>query len=684
MRFSYIQGITYILIIALFINCKREANSITHQQSVEQLPQKKSNDSLANQEMDSLLHKALRLRNNEENRNYSLELLKKVRNLDNFQSLTAFDSLSNQLILYSENKSDFEIQGQVFKLKAQKHYFENQLDSTYQFLVKAEQSYNQLQDSIELGRISIAKAQIVFEHGIYTESEKEILKGLRLLKNTKDKTILYKANHLLAINLIELFDYSEAKKYFAITKTIVNELKDSNAITQQEAEHYTSHINNNLSHLYYYEGDLQKAKKYALKGLYEYPNIPKESRLYSILLTNLIKAKIDLGEFENLLDYIDEIVALETKYNSKGTYSGGLPSTYLVKAKYYIHQNNLPKALEYCKKAYDRANYEKRYQIAKEALAFMSKYDTTNAQEHISKFLELNDKLFKIERQSKNKFARIEFEAEQLSLQNQQLIADKKNIILISSLILIVFIGTIIMLILYIKNKSLRYQHRSQLADEKIYKLILEQKDLSDNAKFEERKRIAKELHDGIINRIFTTRFHLMQLDGNSNEEQRKLLINELHVAEEEIRTISTILSQEKLSDQNPFDQLIEDLISNQQNAFNSQFHYNPDASINWDRLNSEQKLNVYRILQEVFQNINKHSKATEVIVSTIKLRDGRFQLIIKDNGIGFNSKDNRILSKGTGLKNMKERAKELGANLKITSKPNEGVTILLDLDIYQ
>ncbi|MFD0701074.1 sensor histidine kinase [Myroides pelagicus] len=676
---NFIKYLLLILVaLLLTISCKQENKNnyvfndldITKEDSIKTITK-----------ADSLLTQALSLNNNQKNRFYSYELLKKLYSLDHFSECSKYDSLINQLLSKALKANDDAIVSRVYKIKSMRSYYSSQLDSAYHYLVKAEQGFTFLKDSIELGKTAIAKAQILFEYGVYTESEKEILTGLKLLKTSNEKRILYRANHLLAINLTELFEFEQARKYFDNTRVLIQELLEDKTISQKQAEYFLANLNNNLSHLYYYENDYKNAKKFALKGIYESPTLSKDSQLYTILLTNLIKAKIELNEYKDTNKIIEEIIAIETSKNKKGPYSGGLPSTLLVKAKYYLHKNDLENAIFYGTQAYKRATYEKKYQPAKEALSFLAKYDHENTLSHIQHFMELNDSLIKLNRHSKNTFARIEYEVESLSNQNKKLIADKRIILIIGGLLILIFIGTIISLIQYIKNKNLLFQHKNKLNDEKIYKLILEQKELSENAKFSERKRIAKELHDGVINRIFTTRFHLMQINCNSEESQRLMLINELHKAEEEIRTISYLLNQEKLSDQSRFDQLVDDLISNQQNAFNTKFYYKADENLKWDRLNSEQKLNLYRILQEILQNINKHSQATEVIITIVKLMVGKFQLIIKDNGIGYDV--NKVKNKGLGLKNIIERTKRLGASISTTTKPNEGVKIILELDIY-
>ena len=94
--------------------------------------------------------------------------------------------------------------------------------------------------------------------------------------------------------------------------------------------------------------------------------------------------------------------------------------------------------------------------------------------------------------------------------------------------------------------------------------------------------------------------------------------------------------------------------------------------------LNSSMEIAVFRIVQEALSNINKHSKATEAKI-IIEFTQKRFNLIIVDNGIGFDCKKACNCDTeygGYGLANMRERVELLGGNLKVKSEPGKGTKI--------
>ena len=102
------------------------------------------------------------------------------------------------------------------------------------------------------------------------------------------------------------------------------------------------------------------------------------------------------------------------------------------------------------------------------------------------------------------------------------------------------------------------------------------------------------------------------------------------------------------------------------------------DDLINWDEIDNNVKINIYRIIQEAIQNINKYAKASIVKIS-FSLDKEILHLTIKDNGDGFNVKN---IKKGIGLKNMASRAQKLEGTFKINSNINQGTTIEISIPI--
>ena len=98
--------------------------------------------------------------------------------------------------------------------------------------------------------------------------------------------------------------------------------------------------------------------------------------------------------------------------------------------------------------------------------------------------------------------------------------------------------------------------------------------------------------------------------------------------------------------------------------------------------LQKDQELMVFRIFQEITQNVLKHSKAGQFYV-TLDSREDSFCLTVRDNGKGFDKEDVFIKGKASGLKNIMKRANMAGLDLEISSKPGEGTLIILKKTSY-
>jgi signal transduction histidine kinase len=93
---------------------------------------------------------------------------------------------------------------------------------------------------------------------------------------------------------------------------------------------------------------------------------------------------------------------------------------------------------------------------------------------------------------------------------------------------------------------------------------------------------------------------------------------------------------------------------------------------------------NLYRIVQEAFTNIVKHSKCSAVSVE-MDLADSRLAMVIKDNGQGFDMEDvNRreIEQRGMGIFIMTERVKAMGGKLHIVSEPSRGTELQVEVPL--
>ena len=194
-----------------------------------------------------------------------------------------------------------------------------------------------------------------------------------------------------------------------------------------------------------------------------------------------------------------------------------------------------------------------------------------------------------------------------------------------------------------------------------------------------EQDRISKELHDGIVNEIYGIRMILGSLNAQTDEiSQKKKLgyIKDLHLLETEIRTLSHNLNMNFSKNEVGFDFLITQLVAKNNEIGQTHFEIDSTDAIDWSFYSSIVRINIYRILQELFLNVNKYAQAENCYLYITEIED---ELIInvKDDGVRF---DMEVTNNGIGLKNIIKRAKTINADLVIRSELNAGLEVNLKI----
>lgn len=117
---------------------------------------------------------------------------------------------------------------------------------------------------------------------------------------------------------------------------------------------------------------------------------------------------------------------------------------------------------------------------------------------------------------------------------------------------------------------------------------------------------------------------------------------------------------------------IVQNLLEEQGKLFEPTITHTIDDGIQWNSIDNMTKINLFRILQESLQNINKYAKARNINVSFEK--SGEMILLkITDDGVGFDVDSKK---KGIGLQNMIARTKECDGVLEVKSKKDKGTTV--------
>jgi two-component system, NarL family, sensor kinase len=219
--------------------------------------------------------------------------------------------------------------------------------------------------------------------------------------------------------------------------------------------------------------------------------------------------------------------------------------------------------------------------------------------------------------------------------------------------------------------------HESRLADARLRELAHKM------VRFQvsERRRFARELHDGINQLMVSVKFRIESAMskqqrgvGNSLEdlEKGKEVLND---AIHEVRRISHDLRPSLLDDMG-LEPAIESLIE----QFIERTGFTTELSIDLsdEGLEEDIEITIYRVIQEAFTNIERHAGSCSVTLR-IWQQGGMVRLEIRDEGSGFMPQDaSRIV--GIGLRNMRERVELLGGEFEIQSEPYKGTSLRASL----
>ncbi|MDN3596993.1 sensor histidine kinase [Zunongwangia endophytica] len=127
------------------------------------------------------------------------------------------------------------------------------------------------------------------------------------------------------------------------------------------------------------------------------------------------------------------------------------------------------------------------------------------------------------------------------------------------------------------------------------------------------------------------------------------------------------------------FISILNELLNEQSIIGKYEVVLNNDPNIEWDKVSSKIKINLFRVLQESTYNVTKYAQAQKVIV-VFKNQDTHLFAMIKDDGTGF---DIDATPKGIGLKNMKSRINNLNGKINFKSS-EEGTAISIQIPINQ
>ena len=198
----------------------------------------------------------------------------------------------------------------------------------------------------------------------------------------------------------------------------------------------------------------------------------------------------------------------------------------------------------------------------------------------------------------------------------------------------------------------------------------------------DEKKHLARELHDGINQLLVSSKCHLELLNNKIQDEELRVYLDKsqhsLMTAIDEVRNISHKLRPSALDDIG-----LEAALSSLLIDFKAHSGVEVETffSTQTGKLKSEAATTLYRVVQESLNNIEKHAQAKKVTV-VLHQMGNMLQLMIRDDGLGFNAQS-VMHKRGIGLRNMRERVEFIGGEFELVAETGFGteITVLLTLE---
>ncbi len=524
----------------------------------------------------------------------------------------------------------------------------------------------------------------------YIGSETTVIKAINISKslpqNDRTYLLLFSLYNLIGLNSKHQKTYNTAIEYYEKALLINNKLPDSydyeiNGYIEKEENYLYAKIN--LAEAYKEKKDYKKTLSIYKDLLKEYDNLYYKDPLSYAAIMNNKAHTLFLAKNSNTKQ-------INSLFNKAYKISDSLNTLYEIvaggndMAEFYHAINKKDSALILSKRSYEIGKDIKNYFEVSRALLMLSKIVEGEAgKRYLYEHIKLNDSLLDLERASRNKFARIQYETDTYIDETKRLTTQNILIIVIGLIVVLIFILILIIRIQITKNKILSFESEQQKANEEIYTLMLRQQAKVEEGRLLERHHISEELHDGILNRLLGSRLGLEFLsidEKDQSKESYSFYINEIRSIEREIRDLSHELKNTQLDPDKDFITILEGYAGKQSNLHTFQYTINQNCKIFWEDINDYLKVNLYRIIQEAIQNVIKHAKANKITIN-FALNSNVLHVDVIDNGIGFNTNQK---GNGIGLLNIASRTSKLKGTFKVNSKIKEGTTLTIKIPLFK
>lgn len=416
---------------------------------------------------------------------------------------------------------------------------------------------------------------IYIKKGNYNEALYESMQALRIIENFKKKYTYEEISTLLDISAIYI-----AQNRPEDALSILNKIQflflniNSYIYSDSSIDYLRSVFFNNLAKTNISFKKNTEAFRNLKFALIHSDNVEDNDFLKGGIIADLVKLKIETNKLDSIEFYISEMVNLRTPYY----HLEETQYNFLSIPKYELIKKDTTSAYNYYKKMlYDNQFYENK-KLKTKIYEDLITYTDTISKSLIDNYFMALDESVEIKTFENYTIEKINFENQNATKQNDKLKSVNNNIIYSTLFLSIIILFFILKFIKNNKFRVLKYENKYNETDESNFETILGYKKKIDEQSKQNRASVSMELHDGILNKLFTSRFGIIQ-NISINDNKNKALeilddsLNQLKIISEN----STQFNQQFL--ENNFHTIVRELIENQPNT-NINFQYDLDEHI--------------------------------------------------------------------------------------------------------
>ncbi|MCL6218906.1 tetratricopeptide repeat-containing sensor histidine kinase [Zunongwangia pacifica] len=478
-------------------------------------------------------------------------------------------------------------------------------------------------------------------------------RATHLFKELGDENGIYTTLFNFANILKEQGRFEEAREHY---KTVLDYRKKENNKT------VIAYININLSQM------LVEEKKYGQAVV----SLKKTLKLLQELQFKSDMAIVynDLGICEDKLGHTGQAIAYfqqALKIGEEQTLLSYNTDFYKNLAQLYKTQGDYQKALTFYEKSI-------RAQAAQNSLS-KEKYVANLQERYETELKEARIKLLENEK----KLNEFELQKAALSVKKQRLLRN----VFIGGFVF-VLISLLVLRRFYLQRLQVQkelYLQKEKNSEQQINQMIKDHKlaviERHQQGQDEERERLAREIHDGIGGDLAGIKIAFENyVEDQPQKPQVKRILEGINNACTDVRALSHQLHPLPFS-KIGFCSFLKDFIQqvSKNSTLSIQGFFYPEEAI--DNLPNDLLIATYRVVQELINNICKHSEATQAEVQLTRHQQ-HLNILVNDNGIGFR----KSKKPGIGLRNIKERLQQINGTIEIDSSADSGTSITINIPL--